>query len=381
MAAGGAGCSRPWAAPLASSRTCWRPCSDSAGIMQAGSVVFEAVRWAGVAYLVFMGFSMIREAGTLPLEDQDAPVNSAGSIVWRGVLLNVLNPKLTLFFFAFLPQFLDASPGLLDTRLIQLGGVFMLMTLVVFAVYALASAAVRDLRTRRPRRPRVDRACVRGCPDRIRSQTSPARIGDPQPSGRLSIMNQVRSNLYEGSGQNRPPARCASLLPVARMDDKAGHERERMNDEPLVQIEREVLGWDGVFKRGTRTVLVGSASPATGTETPRRRTPDRARPRRRPRRLPVPQRRKGRVDPLRAGDRSSRLSQQPDDGKLPIQSAEDVAGALELFRMNYDPVRERANAKPQPGDDAWHVGIRQRASCCATVARSTREEKIPSWIP
>jgi len=115
------------------------------GIMQAGSVVFEAVRWAGVAYLVFVGFTMVRDAGTLPLDDQDAPVDSAGSVVWRGILLNVLNPKLTLFFFAFLPQFLDASPGLLDVKLIELGGIFMLMTLAVFAVYALASAAVRDL--------------------------------------------------------------------------------------------------------------------------------------------------------------------------------------------------------------------------------------------
>jgi threonine/homoserine/homoserine lactone efflux protein len=115
------------------------------GIMQAGSVVFEAVRWAGVAYLVFMGFSMIREAGTLPLDDQDAPGGSAGAVVWRGILVNVLNPKLTLFFFAFLPQFLDASPGLLDVKLIELGGIFMLMTLAVFAVYAIASAAIRDL--------------------------------------------------------------------------------------------------------------------------------------------------------------------------------------------------------------------------------------------
>ena len=115
------------------------------GIMQAGSVVFEAVRWAGVAYLVFMGFSMIRDAGTLPLDDHDAPGDSAGTVVWRGILLNVLNPKLTLFFFAFLPQFLDASPGLLDVRLIELGGIFMLMTLAVFAVYAIASAAFRDL--------------------------------------------------------------------------------------------------------------------------------------------------------------------------------------------------------------------------------------------
>ena len=115
------------------------------GIMQAGSALFEAVRWAGVAYLVFMGLSMIREAGAAPLDGADAPPRSAVSIVWRGILLNVLNPKLTLFFFAFLPQFLGSSPGPLDVGLIALGGVFMVMTLAVFAVYALASAAARDL--------------------------------------------------------------------------------------------------------------------------------------------------------------------------------------------------------------------------------------------
>ena len=115
------------------------------GIMQAGSVAFEVVRWAGVAYLVFMGASMIRDAGAVALNDRDASIDPVGRVVRRGVLLNVLNPKLTLFFFAFLPQFLDASPGLFDVRLLGLGGIFMLMTLAVFAVYALASAAFRDL--------------------------------------------------------------------------------------------------------------------------------------------------------------------------------------------------------------------------------------------
>ena len=113
-------------------------------IMQAGSVVFEAVRWAGVAYLVFMGVSMIREGGTLQLDDQDDQHGSMGLVVWRSIVLNLLNPKLTMFFFAFLPQFLDTSPRLLDLRLIGLGGVFMLMTLAVFVVYAYASATVRD---------------------------------------------------------------------------------------------------------------------------------------------------------------------------------------------------------------------------------------------
>ena len=114
-------------------------------IMQAGSAVFEVVRWAGVAYLVFMGVSMIRDAGGLSVGGVDAGAGPMGPVVRRGILLNVLNPKLTLFFFAFLPQFLDASPGLLDARLIWLGGIFMFVTLAVFAVYALASAAARDL--------------------------------------------------------------------------------------------------------------------------------------------------------------------------------------------------------------------------------------------
>src|ERR687894_658988 len=98
------------------------------GIMQAGSAAFEVVRWVGVAYLVYMGVSMVRDAGAPSLDDGDAGPDPAGPVVRRAILLNLLNPKLTLFFFAFLPQFLDAPPVLLDPRLIWLGGVFMLMT-------------------------------------------------------------------------------------------------------------------------------------------------------------------------------------------------------------------------------------------------------------
>ena len=114
-------------------------------VMQAGSAAFEVVRWAGVAYLVFMGASMIRDAGTLSLDGEGASGGPMGRVVRRAILLNVLNPKLTVFFFAFLPQFLDASPGPFDPRLVWLGSVFMLMTFAVFAVYAYASAAFRDL--------------------------------------------------------------------------------------------------------------------------------------------------------------------------------------------------------------------------------------------
>jgi threonine/homoserine/homoserine lactone efflux protein len=120
------------------------------GIMQAGAVAFEVVRWVGVAYLIFMGVSMIRAGGTLDLDDRSAPVTAMGMVVRRGILVNLLNPKLTIFFFAFLPQFLRTPPGLFDPRLIGLGSVFMLMTLAVFVVYAWASALIRDRVLRAP---------------------------------------------------------------------------------------------------------------------------------------------------------------------------------------------------------------------------------------
>jgi threonine/homoserine/homoserine lactone efflux protein len=115
------------------------------GLMQAGAAAFEAVRWLGVAYLVFMGVSMLRDRGALRVARRpDGPGEPASVVVRRGILVNLLNPKLTVFFFAFLPQFLDTPPGLLDPRLVGLGAVFMLATLAVFVVYAWASAAVRE---------------------------------------------------------------------------------------------------------------------------------------------------------------------------------------------------------------------------------------------
>jgi threonine/homoserine/homoserine lactone efflux protein len=116
------------------------------GLMQAGAAVFEVVRWAGVAYLVFVGLMLFRSGDALRFAaDSDRGLaDSIGLVVRRGVLLNLLNPKLTVFFFAFLPQFLDTPPRMFDARLLGLGGVFMLVTLVVFVAYAWASAAVRE---------------------------------------------------------------------------------------------------------------------------------------------------------------------------------------------------------------------------------------------
>jgi threonine/homoserine/homoserine lactone efflux protein len=113
------------------------------GLLQAGAAAFEAIRWAGVAYLVAMGVSLLRDPGALGLDERRAAAGSGLQIVRRGVLLNLLNPKLTLFFFAFLPQFLATPPALGDARLLALGAVFMLVTFAVFAGYAGAGAVLR----------------------------------------------------------------------------------------------------------------------------------------------------------------------------------------------------------------------------------------------
>lgn len=114
------------------------------GLMQTGAAVFETVRWAGVGYLVFMGVSMIRNQHNLGGKSSEPEPLAGHLVVRRAVLLNLLNPKLTLFFFAFLPQFLDAPPSFLDGRLMALAAIFMALTFVVFVVYAGTAAAARD---------------------------------------------------------------------------------------------------------------------------------------------------------------------------------------------------------------------------------------------
>ena len=79
------------------------------GVLQVGATVFEVIRWLGVAYLLLMGVSMIRDRGDMLIGGGATPADGTRLVLQRGILLNLLNPKLTLFFFAFLPQFLGSS--------------------------------------------------------------------------------------------------------------------------------------------------------------------------------------------------------------------------------------------------------------------------------
>lgn len=120
-----------------------------AAVLHASGVAFNVIKYLGVAYLLYMAWSTWRDHGALSV-DEDAKPASWRSVMASGIALNLLNPKLTIFFFAFLPQFVPAGPGSLSAML-GLSAVFMAMTFVVFAMYGVCAAAVRDRVLARPR--------------------------------------------------------------------------------------------------------------------------------------------------------------------------------------------------------------------------------------
>jgi threonine/homoserine/homoserine lactone efflux protein len=121
-----------------------------AALLYASSVAFQTLKYLGVAYLLFMAWRTLRERGALRVEEQ-AGTRSAAEVIVSAVLVNVLNPKLSIFFFAFLPQFVTADDPHRLSSLLALSAVFMLLTFVVFVGYGLFAAAVRAHVRSRPR--------------------------------------------------------------------------------------------------------------------------------------------------------------------------------------------------------------------------------------
>lgn len=115
--------------------------TGTAALLRASGIAFEAVKVTGVAFLLYLAWRSWRDRSPL-LIDHQAP-RSAARIITSAVLVNLLNPKLTLFFFAFLPQFIPAHTPHPLMQMFTLSGIFMAMTLVVFAAYGLSATAVR----------------------------------------------------------------------------------------------------------------------------------------------------------------------------------------------------------------------------------------------
>ena len=121
-----------------------------AALLHTSALAFEILKYLGVAYLLYMAWSALREHGALKVEPE-VGTRSAMEVIVSAILVNILNPKLSIFFFAFLPQFVSASEEHPLSLMLLLSTVFMLLTFAVFVGYGLFAAAIRNHVISRPR--------------------------------------------------------------------------------------------------------------------------------------------------------------------------------------------------------------------------------------
>lgn len=119
-------------------------------IVHMSAVAFQTIKYIGAAYLVYLAWSMWRETGGIRFQSQ-GPRLGAWQIIVKGLLINILNPKLSIFFLAFLPLFVTAEANSPTLQMLLLSAVFMGITLVIFIVYGLCAHSVRSSLTRSAR--------------------------------------------------------------------------------------------------------------------------------------------------------------------------------------------------------------------------------------
>ena len=125
-------------------------CLGLTALLHESALAFQTLKYLGVAYLLYMAWSTVRETGALAVESA-GDGRSALQVTIYAILINLLNPKLSIFFFAFLPQFVDAKAAKPLFQMLGLSGVFMAMTFIVFVGYGLFAALIRDQVIARPR--------------------------------------------------------------------------------------------------------------------------------------------------------------------------------------------------------------------------------------
>ncbi len=121
-----------------------------AALLHASAVAYETVKYLGVGYLLYMAWSALRDKEGMAVQEE-AETRPAAHTIASGVLVNLLNPKLTMFFVAFLPQFVPGGESGSLGATLRLSAVFMALTFAVFAMYGMCAAAVRDHVLARPK--------------------------------------------------------------------------------------------------------------------------------------------------------------------------------------------------------------------------------------
>ncbi|QDH64528.1 LysE family translocator [Pseudomonas azotoformans] len=119
-------------------------------LLHTSALAFEVLKYAGVAYLLYLAYATWRDRSAFAMNDAPT-VATARSLMLRGFLLNILNPKLTIFFLAFLPQFVAPGSTAPAVQMLVLSAVFMAMTFAVFVIYGLLANEFRRAVIESPR--------------------------------------------------------------------------------------------------------------------------------------------------------------------------------------------------------------------------------------
>ncbi|NVK18643.1 MAG: LysE family translocator [Methylocystaceae bacterium] len=123
-----------------------------AALLHTSAMAFQVVKYAGVAYLLYLAYGMWKDSAKLSLEQNDKTLQkNHRQTILNGLLINILNPKLSIFFLAFLPQFITPNITSPIVEMMILGGFFMGLTLVVFLLYGFCAASLRQFILQKPR--------------------------------------------------------------------------------------------------------------------------------------------------------------------------------------------------------------------------------------
>jgi threonine/homoserine/homoserine lactone efflux protein len=110
-------------------------------IFQTSAIAFTALKMLGAAYLIYLGWQAFRASPT-EIKGEEKGAADFRKLYCRGILMNITNPKVSIFFLAFLPQFADPARGPISIQMLLLGGVFILSTILVFGCIALLAGTL-----------------------------------------------------------------------------------------------------------------------------------------------------------------------------------------------------------------------------------------------
>jgi threonine/homoserine/homoserine lactone efflux protein len=119
-------------------------------ILHMSALAFQVIKFAGAAYLLYLAWAMWRETGSLKFDSHSTKIG-LWQIVRKGFLINILNPKLSIFFLAFLPLFVDLNASSPTLNMVLLSLMFMAMTLFIFILYGISANGVRRYVVNSPR--------------------------------------------------------------------------------------------------------------------------------------------------------------------------------------------------------------------------------------